>query len=125
MNQTLNGEQWTELTANNKWHKITDRDMVNISMEIKGYIQYVYKFGCAFIHLSDFHNYKSENPFDKLKFSEKLDIKIYLNQYHGFPMDRDLTVNNIKLLIPSVFDKISANMACYYDVILNDELIEM
>ena len=60
MNQTLIGEKWKELTVNNKWQQITDRDMVEKSTEIKGYIQYVYKFGCAFIHLSDFHNYKTE-----------------------------------------------------------------
>lgn len=123
MNQTLNGKKWTELTANNKWRQVTDRNMVDKSTEIKGYIHYVYKFGCAFVHLSDFHNYEITNPFDKLDFSEQFDIKLYLNQYHGFPKDKDLTVDNVAPLIPSVFKKISQNMAYYYDAILNDEMI--
>ncbi len=125
MNQTLIGEKWQILTKNNKWRQITDRDMIEISIEVKGYIHYVYKFGCAFIHLSNFHSYKTENPFNKLNFSEQFDIKYYLNYYHGFPRNNDLTVENVSELIPSVFNKISQNMACYYDMILNDEMIEL
>jgi hypothetical protein len=125
MNQTLLGEKWSVLTANNKWRQITDKEMVEKSTELKGYIQYVYKFGCGFIHLSDFHNYKTKNPFDKLDYSEQFDIIFYLHQYHSFPRDRDLTIENITSLIPAIFEKISANMAYYFDAILNDGMIEM
>ncbi len=122
---TLSGEKWTELTSNNKWNKITDRDMVNKAIELKGYIQYVYKFGCGFIHLSDFHNYEMSNPFDKLSETEKLDIKEYLNQYHSYPLDQELTVENLRNYIPSVFEKISSNLTCYFKQILKEEMIEM
>lgn len=125
MNLTLSGEKWTSLTHNNKWKKITDKDMVDKANELKGYVHYVYKFGCGFIHLSNYHNYKVENPFDKLIYSERFDITFYLHQYHGFPRDRELTVENITPLIPNVFEKISANLACYFNAILNDETIEM
>ena len=125
MNQTLSGEKWSELTVNNKWKQITDKDMVEKSTELKGYIQYVYKFGCAFIHLSDFHDYANKNPFDKLDYVEQFDIKLYLHQYHGFSRDSELTVGNISNLIPDIFEKISKNMSCYFRTILNDEMIEM
>ena len=125
MNLTLSGEKWTVLTANNKLKQVTDREMVEKSSELKGYIHYVYKFGCGFIHLSDFHNYQNKNPFDKLDYSEQFDIIYYLNQYHGFPRDMELNIENITHLIPNVFEKISTNLACYFNLILNDEMIEM
>lgn len=125
MNQTLNGEKWKVQTVNHKWKSVTDREMVEKATELKGYIQFVYKFGCAYIHLSDFHNYKTENPFEKLSFSQQFDIKMYLNQYHGFSQQNELTVSNISPLLLNVFDKISSNMACYYSEILNDEMIIM
>jgi hypothetical protein len=125
MNQTLIGCRWTILTVNNKTKPVTDREMVEKSSELKGYIHYVYKFGCGFIHLSNFHNYQIKNPFDELDFSDQFSIQLYLHQYHGFPLDRDLTVESITPLIPNVFEKISSNLACYFKTILNDEMIEM
>jgi hypothetical protein len=37
----------------------------------------------------------------------------------------ELTVENITPLIPNVLEKISANLACYFNAILNNEMIEM
>lgn len=125
MKLTLSGEKWTSLTYNNKWKQITDKDMVDRANELKGYVHYVYKFGCSFIHLSDFHNYETKNPFDKLNYSEQFDIIFYLHEYHGFPRDKQLTIENITPLIPCVFEKISSNLACYFNAILNDVMIEM
>ncbi len=122
---TLEGKKWNMLTENNKSKQITDKDMIEKANELKGYIHYVYKFGCAFIHLSDFQNYQTKNPFLKLEYNEEFDIKLYLYQYHGYPMDADLTVENISILIPDIFKKISENMACYFNDILNDDIIEM
>ena len=122
---TLSNEHWTELTRNNKWKKVFDRDMVNKASELKGYIHYVYKFGCGFIHLSNFHNYTKTNPFNKLNQTEKLDIKKYLNQYHSYPLNKELSVENLRSYIPNVFDKISSNLTCYFDQILKDEIIVM
>lgn len=124
MAQTLAGEKWTTLTVKNKWKPITDSDMVKIANELEGYVQYVYNFGCSFIHLSDFHNYKQNNPFSKLDEFDQYDISFYLEQYHGLPMDTELTIENISYLIPAIFDKISTNMSCYFSKILNDEMIE-
>lgn len=124
MSQTLAGEKWTVLTPNGKLKQITDRDLVDKSTELKSYVQYVYKFGCSFIHLSDFHNYATINPFDKLDYTEQFDIKLYLNQYHGFPRSGELTVNNISNIVPAIFKKVSENMSYYLSVILNNGMIE-
>lgn len=125
MNQTLSGEKWTVLTPNNKWKQITDKDMVEKANEFYGYIQYVYKFGCASIHLSDFHNYTTKNPFDKLNGTEKDDVKNYLTKYHDFPIENELTVENISDYIPDIVEKISSNLTCYFKGILNNEMIEI
>lgn len=72
--KTLDGEKWTFINHNNKVQNITDRDMVNIASELWGWTQNVYRFGCAFIHLSKFHNYLTEDPFTALSDIEKEDI---------------------------------------------------
>lgn len=123
--QTLSGEKWTVLTNNNKWKPVTDKDMVDKANELFGYVHYVYKFGCGFIHLSDFHNYATINPFDRLNETEKADVKYYLNQYHHFPIDNELTVDSIANYIPKVFEKVSSNLTCYFGQLLNDGMIEM
>jgi len=125
MSQTLSGEKWSVLTSNNKWKQITDKDLVSKADELIGYIHYVYRFGCGFIHLSDFHDYTSTNPFAKLDTFERSDIKLYLNQYHGFSRDDELTIENISYLIPDIFNKISTNLTCYFSKILYNGMIEM
>lgn len=124
INLTFNDEKWNALTLNNKLKNITDKDMLDIASDVKGYVQYLYKFGCGFIHLSNYHNYKIENPFDRLSLSEQIDIKFYLNQYHGFPLENDLTIETIEYLIPAIFNKISQNMLYYNEQLLNNGHID-
>ena len=121
---TFSDEKWNTQTVNNKTKNITDKDMVDIASEVKGYVQYLYKFGCGFIHLSNYHNYRIENPFDSLKLSEQIDIKFYLHQYHGFPMESALTIEAIEYLIPAIFNKISQNMLYYNEQLLNNGRID-
>ncbi len=110
MECTIKGEKWTE---KGKKRKITDREMVDIANRLKGYVQYAYKFGCSFIHLSDSHDYKNVNPFASLSMDEQNNIAFYLNYYHGYPTTEKLSINSISRLIPNIFDKISNNMLCY------------
>lgn len=100
INLTFNDEKWNTLTPNNKIKSVTDKNMVDIASEVKGYVQYLYKFGCGFIHLSNYHNYKMENPFNRLNLSEQIDIKFYLHQYYSFPIENDLTIEAINYLVP-------------------------
>lgn len=122
---TFNDKKWNALTENNKMKIITDKDMIDIASEVKGYVQYLYRFGCGFIHLSNYHNYKTDNPFDKLKLNEQIDIKFYLHQYHGYPIETNLTVESMEDLIPNIFDKISQNMLYYNEQLLKNESIDL
>ncbi len=44
---------------------MTGREMVEILNQSQGWTQSVYKFGCAFIHLINFHLYSVDNLFMK------------------------------------------------------------
>ena len=113
MDLTIEGNKWNIKTNNGKYKLLTDRDMVNLANTLQGWTEYVYKFGCSFIHLSDFHNYFSRNPFDSISKIDKDNILRYMRNYHGGPIDDELNIQNIALYIPDIFNKISSNLECY------------
>jgi len=117
--QTILGERWRN--RNNKI--ITDREMVNISNNFQGWTKYVYDFGCAFIHLSDYHNYDSEDPFESLEEVDKSKIKYFMNWHHGYDLNQDLTFESIKNKLVNVFEKVNSNLECYIINIENGERI--
>lgn len=110
INQTLSDEPWRYKGTNTK---VTDRDMVNLSNRIiDGWVNAVYTFGCAFIHLSSFHDYATNDPFLKMKPSDIAVIKGFLNNYHNFPMTEELNMKSIRPYLPLVFKKIKGNLVC-------------
>jgi hypothetical protein len=113
VNQTLNGQVWTVTTVNGKQKKITDREMVELSDGLQGWTSSVYKFGCAFIHLSNFHNYSDLNPFDTLSVVEQRDMLSHLRHYHWGPQDDHPDFAELASYFPSVFRKIASNLAGY------------
>jgi hypothetical protein len=108
INQTLNGQKWK--LRNNA--NITDRQMVELADTLNGWTKSVYKFGCAFIHLSSFHD-KTQDPFRNLGCDEINSVKTHLHNYHDFPITSELTMNSISPYLPMVFDKIEGNLECY------------
>lgn len=117
--QTLSGERWRKLENN---AIITDRAMVDISDDLNGWTESVYKFGCAFIHLSNFHDYQENDPFDQLTNQKKEDIKQHLNNYHFFPLSQNLSIQTISPYLPKVFDKISNNLERYIQDIKREKI---
>lgn len=111
--QTLNGEVWTVPTAKGKTKKVTDRDMVELSNKLQGWTLSVYKFGCAFIHFSNFHNYRIENRFELLEPEEQSNILNHMRYYHGGPQSNNPSFRELATYFPMVFDKISSNLECY------------
>ncbi len=103
------GQKWR--LSNNA--VVTDKQMVDLADKFNGWTQSVYKFGCAFIHLSTFHDYSNNDPFKTLSNSEANSVKTHLNTYHGFPMSSDLTIENAAHFLPMVFNKISDNLEWY------------
>jgi len=87
--------------------------MVNLSDLLHGWTNSVYKLGCAFIHLSVMADYRNENPFQQLSVEEINDIKQHLNDYHGFPLDEDLSMITISPYLLRVLDKVSSNLEYY------------
>ena len=117
--QTLSGEQWTTRTEKGRERKITDKEMIDITNNLYGWTLSVYKFGCSFIHLSNFHNYLSENPVSMLRDNEKEDIIHHMKHYYGYHSDT-LDVQRIWPYIPSIFDKISGNLHYYIEGLQNN-----
>ena len=81
----MDGLKWQVLSAKGKWRDLTDREMVDLSQRLQGWTCSVYKFGCAFIHLPDFHNHLSVDTFKKLSKTERQDILVHMRYYHGGP----------------------------------------
>ncbi|OFY51335.1 MAG: hypothetical protein A2W85_03675 [Bacteroidetes bacterium GWF2_41_31] len=106
---TLSGQKW-RLRSN---AQVTDKQMVELADTLNGWTKSVYKFGCAFIHLSTFHDYAFNDPFENLGLDEINSIKTHLNYYHGFPMTDGLTMSSISFYLPRVFDKIESNLESY------------
>ena len=121
---TLTGKKWTKQTQTGKMSKISDREMVDLSQWLHGWTESVYKFGCAFIHLSDFHNHAVENPFRKLPQTEREDILSHMRAYHGGPLGNDPDMDELAHYIPQVFAKISGNLDCYITSLAEGKTIE-
>ncbi len=109
INLTLTGKRW-KLHSN---INITDKQMVELADTLNGWTGSVYKFGCAFIHLSSYHDYVFNDPFENLGQDEIDSIKTHLNNYHGFPLTTDLTMQSISVYLPMIFEKIEGNLECY------------
>jgi hypothetical protein len=109
INLTLTGKRW-KLRCNTN---ITDKQMVELADALNGWTGSVYKFGCAFIHLSSYHDYVFNDPFENLGQDEIYSIKTHLNNYHGFPLTTDLTMQSISAYLPMIFEKIEGNLECY------------
>ena len=119
--QTLNGQKWK--LRNNA--QVTDKQMADLADKLNGWTQSVYKFGCAFIHLSTYHDYAFRDPFLNLDRDEINSIKTHLNNYHGFPMSNDLSIESVSLYLPMVFDKISANLEHYVAEYLEKKRVDI
>lgn len=111
---TLNGNKW--VSANNKTN-ITDRVMVDLANTLNGWEESVYKFGCSFIHLSIFHDYILNDPFQNIEQKEIAILKSHLNNYHGFPLSKELTMDSVSPYLPMVFHKIKDNLEYYLGVL--------
>lgn len=120
---TLRGNKWKVLTSKGKYRDITDREMVDLAQNLQGWTQSVYKFGCAFVHLSDFHNHLAEDPFLKLLPAEKQNILSHMRNYHGGPSRDNPDMKEISEYLPRVFEKIADNLRYYLEQLERGETL--
>lgn len=112
---TMQGEKWRVSTPKGKSRDVTDREMVDLAQQLQGWTQSVYRFGCAFVHLSDFHNHLAQNPFQRLSEAERQDVLSHMRNYHGGPLHDNPDMEEISEYLPRVFDKIAGNLKCYLE----------
>ncbi len=117
MSCTLSGEPWKYTTTKGKQAIVTDAVMVDISQKLEGWSKSVYKFGCAFIHLSNFHGYMSSNPLDSISTEDKADILEHMRCYHHGPESDNPTFSEFAQYFPKVFSKIKGNLECYLEAL--------
>ncbi|WP_349741367.1 hypothetical protein [Roseateles cavernae] len=106
----VSGTKWSQPGSR---AAVTDREMVELAQSLQGWTQSVYKFGCAFIHLSNLHDYNDRDPLELLPHQERMDILGHCRHYHGGPDSRDATFVDLMPYLPRVLEKIAANLSCY------------
>ena len=104
------GRRWNR---RNSKHSVTDREMVELADTLHGWTKSVYSFGCAFIHLSSFHDHQVRDPLDQISVEERDAILAHLRYYHGGPPGPSPRFADVVPLMPRVFEKIADNLECY------------
>ena len=94
---------------------VTDKEMVDLAQNLHGWTRSVYKFGCAFIHLSNLHDYNDRDPLALLPEQERIDILEHCRHYHGGPSDRDTMFVELIPYLPCVLEKITGNLLYYLE----------
>lgn len=107
---TLNGQKWR---VNNK--VLTDREMVTTATHYNHWAPEVYEFGNAFTHLTNFHDFRTTDPLQQLDNSKKALIIHYLNSYHQYPTNQELTFQSFIPYILRVAQKVSGNLGGYLE----------
>jgi hypothetical protein len=107
---SVRGERWKKKGGKGY---VTDREMVDLATKLKQWTQSVYKFGCAFIHLSSLHDHAARDPVKRLSGDERKALFEHLRHYHGGPPPDRETFDDVVCLVPMVFDKIAGNLDSY------------
>ena len=97
--------------------RVTDKEMVDLSQKLQGWTQSVYKFGCAFIHLSNMHDYSDRDPLWQLPDDERKAILEHCRHYHGGPESKAERFDALVPYLPRVLDKVSSNLEYYLETL--------
>jgi hypothetical protein len=117
---SVNGEKWAKERSR---ARVTDKEMVDLAQTLQGWTQSVYKFGCAFIHLSNLHDYNDRDPLIHLPVQERSDILEHCRSYHGGPSSNNAGFDALVPFLPRVLEKIARNLECYLAALENGEVL--
>lgn len=92
---------------------VTDRNMVDLAQQLRGWTASVYKFGCAFIHLSALHDYNVRDPLQLLPAAERDDILDHCRRYHGGPVHSNAGFMDLVPFLPMALEKVAGNLEEY------------
>lgn len=98
--------------------------MVDLVDTLHGWTKSVYGFGCAFIHLSNLHDYKTRDPLEQISETERAAVLRHLRYYHGGPSGLAPRFADVVPLLPAVFAKIADNLECYVKELEQDGDLE-
>ena len=97
--------------------------MVELGNTLQGWCKSVYKFGCAFIHLSNLHDYNDRDPLDLVSSVDRNEILEHCRFYHGGPNGNNANFADLIPYLPKVFSKVSDNLDYYLEAIENGETL--
>ena len=117
---SVSGERWRRSGSRSA---MTDREMIEKAHALQGWTQSVYKFGCAFIHLSSLHDYNDRDPLKLLPANEREDLLQHCRHYHGGPTEPNPSFLDLVPYMPRVLEKISANLEHYLAELENGKLL--
>jgi hypothetical protein len=107
---SVSGVRWKK---ENSKSPVTDKEMVDLGRKLQGWCQSVYKFGCAFIHLSNMHDYNDRDPLALVSTEDREEILEHCRAYHGGPNNASPTFSDLIPYLPKAFYKVSANLDFY------------
>lgn len=109
---SVNGELWQKPTGRGR---VTDREMVDLAQHLLGWTRSVYNFGCAFIHLSNLHDYNDRDPMLLLPTQERESILEHCRFYHGGPVNGGF--QDLLPYLPPALEKVSDNLEHYLEML--------
>ncbi len=118
---SVNGEPWKVDGSSGIPLAIIDKGMVEYSEQFYAWTASVYKFGCAFIHLSALDDPSTRDPFHSLPEGYRRDILQHLQSYHGESIEDSASFTDISSFFPAVFDEVSDNLEWYLRCLENAE----
>lgn len=118
---SVRGEKWFKP---NSRASVSDKEMTDLAQSLQGWTRSVYRFGCAFIHLSSLHDYNDRDPLEQLPQQEREDILAHCRHYHGGPSRHNAQFSELIPYLPKALEKIAANLECYLEDLENGRLYE-
>lgn len=101
----------TQFAAGRRW-RIKEWEMVDLATQNYFWVEIAYRFGCKLIHLSEFHDYDSVDPFTTIPKEDRDSIIRFLQGHHGYS-DEDIDLPQFLEFLPKVMTKISDKVEHY------------
>jgi hypothetical protein len=120
LQDSIEGRKWSQEGSR---ASVTDREMVELAQHLQGWTRSVYKFGCAFIHLSGLHDYNDRDPLQQLPEEERQDILEHCRSYHGGPRSLNPTFTDLAPYMPRILEKIAGNLECYLEKLEQGQVV--